>query len=115
MKSLAGQRKSEQWSREREPEAVEDRLASTPCLIISGPRSYCKVVTFSSRGPPIATLALITWIRREFRCFRSKWPKIRHLSPKYLQQSLDFHNCSFSPPGVLVYESDGVSHSPTFG
>src|SRR5438477_12545176 len=56
-----------------------------------------------------------TWIRREFRCFRSKWPKIRHLSPKYLQQSLDFHKCSFSPPGVLVYESDGVSHSPTFG
>src|SRR5438876_5382962 len=58
---------------------------------------------------------LTTWIRREFRCFRSKWPKIRHLSPKYLQQSLDFHKCSFSPPGVLVYESDGVSHSPTFG
>src|SRR6266851_1666472 len=56
-----------------------------------------------------------TWIRREFRCFRSKWPKIRHLSPKYLQQSLNFHKCSFSPPGVLVYESDGVSHSPTFG
>src|SRR5438876_11709205 len=27
---------------------------------------------------------LTTWIRREFRCFRSKWPKIRHLSPKYL-------------------------------
>src|SRR5438132_12980014 len=58
---------------------------------------------------------LTTWIRREFRCFRSKWPKIRHLSPKYLQQSLDFHKCSFSPPEVLVYESDGVSHSPTFG
>jgi len=56
-----------------------------------------------------------TWIRREFRCFRSKWPTIRHLSPKYLQQSLDFHKCSFSPPGVLVDESDGVSHSPTFG
>src|SRR6266403_1747687 len=31
-----------------------------------------------------------TWIRREFDCFRSKWPKIRHLCPKYLQQSLDF-------------------------
>ena len=57
----------------------------------------------------------ISWIRREFRCFRSKWPTIRHLSPKYLQQSLDFHKCSFSPPGVLVDESDGVSHSPTFG
>src|SRR6266478_2956547 len=56
-----------------------------------------------------------TWIRREFHCFRSKWPKIRHLSPKYLQQLLDFHKCNFSPPGVLVYESDGVSHSPTFG
>jgi len=59
--------------------------------------------------------AAMTWIRREFRCFRSKWPTIRHLSPKYLQQSLDFHKCSFSPPGVLVDESDGVSHSPTFG
>ena len=57
----------------------------------------------------------ITWIRREFRCFRSKWRKIRHLSPKYLQQSLDFHKCSFSPPGVLGDESDGVSDSPTFG
>ncbi len=56
-----------------------------------------------------------TWIRREFRCFRSKWRKIRHLSPKYLQQSLDFHKCSFSPPGVLGDESDGVSDSPTFG
>src|SRR5438309_6784279 len=66
---------------------------------------------FAERKSPEAD----TWIRREFRCFRSKWPTIRHLSPKYLQQSLDFHKCSFSPPGVLVDESDGVSHSPTFG
>jgi shikimate 5-dehydrogenase len=36
-------------------------------------------------------------------------PKNRHLFPKYLQQSLNFHKRSFSPPRVLLYESDGVS------
>src|SRR6266566_274300 len=47
--------------------------------------------------------------------FLQKWPKIQHLSPQSLQQSLDFHKRSFSPPGVLIYESDGVSHPPAFG
>jgi hypothetical protein len=61
------------------------------------------------------SLGRTTWIRREFHCFRSKLPENRYLSPKCLQQSLDFHKRSFSPPGVLVYESEGVSPSPTFG
>src|SRR5260370_10898261 len=56
-----------------------------------------------------------TWIRREFHYFRSKLPENPVFVSEYLQQSLDFHNRSFSPPGVLVYEFDGVSHSPTFG
>src|SRR3979490_1931671 len=50
-----------------------------------------------------------------FSVFVRNRPKNQHLSPKSLQQSLDFHKRSFSPPRVLVYESDGVSRSPTFG
>jgi hypothetical protein len=47
-----------------------------------------------------------------FTLFLQKWPKIQHSSPECLHQSLDFHKRSFSPPGVLIYESDGVSHHP---
>jgi hypothetical protein len=50
-----------------------------------------------------------------FTHFPQKGPKIQHSSPKCLHQSLEFHKYSFSPPGVLIYESDGVSHPPAFG
>jgi hypothetical protein len=56
-----------------------------------------------------------TWIRREFHCFPSKVAENPAFVSKMLHQSLDFHRRSFSPPGVLIYESDGVSHPPTFG
>src|ERR1019366_10046102 len=55
-----------------------------------------------------------TWIRREFRCFPSKVAENLAFVSKMLQQSLDFHKHSFSPPGVLSYESGGVSHPPAF-
>jgi len=42
-----------------------------------------------------------------FSVFVRNGPKNRHLSPKYLQQSLIFNKRRFSPPGVLVYESHG--------
>jgi hypothetical protein len=57
----------------------------------------------------------VTWIRREFHCFRWKLPENRRSSPQCLQQSIDFHKRSFNPPGVLIYEPDGVSPAPTFG
>src|SRR6516164_10180018 len=50
-----------------------------------------------------------------FPIFDRNCPKIRY-SPKNICSSRSiFHNLSFSPPGVLIYEFDGVSHSPTFG
>ena len=55
-----------------------------------------------------------TWIRREFHCFPSKVAENRAFVSEMLQQSLDFHKHNFNPPGVLIYESDGVSHPPTF-
>ena len=56
-----------------------------------------------------------TQIRREFQSFPSKVGEIPAFVSKMLHQSLDFHKRSFSPPGVLIYESDGVSRPPTFG
>src|ERR1035441_3847582 len=56
-----------------------------------------------------------TQIRREFHSFPSKVAEIPAFVSKMLHQSLDFHKRSFSPPGVLIHESDGVSHPPTFG
>ena len=56
-----------------------------------------------------------TWIRREFHWFSSKVAENPAFVSKMLHQSLDCHKRSFSPPGVLIYESDGVSHPPTFG
>src|ERR1019366_10062163 len=55
-----------------------------------------------------------TWIRREFHCFPSKVAEHRAFVSEMLQQSLDFYKHNFNPPGVLIYESDGVSHPPTF-
>jgi carboxylesterase type B len=49
-----------------------------------------------------------------FTHFLQKWPKNQHLSSKCLHQSLEFHEFTFSPPGVSVYESDGGSHLPAF-
>src|SRR6516162_5003868 len=50
-----------------------------------------------------------------FPIFVRNCPKIR-FSPQNICSSRSiFHNLSFSPPGVLIYEFDGVSHSPTFG
>ena len=56
-----------------------------------------------------------TQIRREFQSFPSEVGEIPAFVSKMLHQSLDFHKRSFSPPGVLIYESDGVSRPPTFG
>ena len=56
-----------------------------------------------------------TQIRRELHSFPSKVAEIPAFVSKMLHQSLDFHKRSFSAPGVLIYESDGVSHPPTFG
>jgi Phosphoesterase family len=56
-----------------------------------------------------------TCIRREFHCFCSRLPENRYSAAKYLQQSVDFHKCNFSPPGVLIYGPDAVSPAPTFG
>src|ERR1019366_5043254 len=56
-----------------------------------------------------------TQIRREFHSFPSKVAEIPAFVSKMLHQSLDFHKRSFSAPGVLIYESGGVSHPPTFG
>src|ERR1019366_7992881 len=53
-----------------------------------------------------------TQIRREFHSFPSKVAEIPAFVSKMLHQSLDFHKCSFSAPGVLIYEPDGVSHHP---
>src|ERR1017187_9594554 len=50
-----------------------------------------------------------TQIRREFHSFPSKVAEIPAFVSKMLHQSLDFHKRSFSPPGVLIHESDGVS------
>ena len=58
-------------------------------------------------------------LRPKFRVnstvFFQIWLKIQHSSLKCLQQSIDFHQCNFSPPGVLVHERDGVSRPPAFG
>ena len=56
-----------------------------------------------------------TWIRREFHYFPSKVAENPPFVSKMLQQSLDFHKRSFSPPGVLIYEPGAVSPAPTFG
>jgi hypothetical protein len=47
----------------------------------------------------------ITRIRREFQCFRSKRPEKPAFVYKIFAAVADFHKRSFSPPGVLVYES----------
>ena len=64
---------------------------------------------------PGSPSVVMTWIRREFHCFPSKAAENPAFVSKMLHQSLDFHKRSFSPPGVLIYESDEVSHPPTFG
>jgi hypothetical protein len=50
-----------------------------------------------------------------FTHFLQKWPKIKHSSPKCLQQSMTFQKSSFSCPAILTCESDGVSHPPLLG
>ena len=50
-----------------------------------------------------------------FPIFDRNCPKIRYSPQNICSSRSIFHNLSFSPPGVLIYEFDGVSHSPTFG
>src|ERR1019366_548976 len=57
----------------------------------------------------------ITWIRREFHSFPSKEAENQAFVSRSLHQSLDLHKCGLRPPGVLIYESDGVSHPPALG
>ena len=76
--------------------------------LLSGPKELKKVDSLVFAG------LADTWIRREFHCFPSKVAENRAFVSEMLQQSLDFHKHNFNPPGVLIYESDGVSHPPTF-
>ena len=68
-----------------------------------------------NKGFPLKGRDRFTWIRREFHRFPSKVAENLPFVSKMLHQSPDFHKRSFSPPKVLIYESDGVSHPPTFG
>ena len=103
-------------------------LLSRPVIVVlSGPNQF-RLRDFNLghlRHPPRSTgylnqnregnVSYTTWIRREFHCFRWKLPENRRLSPQCLQQSIDFHQRSFNPPGVLIYEPGAISPAPTFG
>src|SRR5215831_9297584 len=105
-------------------DAVSWNSSSIACVIIrNGSRRM--ILLINSPGPETVAKGLTAdpldcgWLivlrsGVNFTHFLQKWPKNQHLSSKCLHQSLDFHEFTFSPPGVLVYESDGGSHLPAF-
>src|ERR1019366_5757647 len=92
-----------------------DQIVLVACDLVELPRAAVEDARLRiQRAFGIPPDHVLTWIRREFHCFPSKVAENWAFVSEMLQQSLDFHKHNFNPAGVLIYESDGVSHPPTF-